>query len=285
MHELQIGDLPLEAVLLPEAGARLHRLTAFGQDLLRTPPDPATHLREPFFWGGYVMAPWCNRFPAGLTEVNGRRVQLASNFPDGSAIHGQAYARPFSVSESDGALTLRAGEDGWPWPYQLSLTAAIDETVLDLYWQLTNLADEPMPAGIGFHPWWRRPVRLRVAASHAFDSNVAPPTEPRPVTGASDLRMLAAPASGLDGTWTDAVPPAVELAWPHLGVRADVTTSPNARFVAVASPADLDAIAVEPQTHAPDGLRRLLDGRSDGLALLPPGATLALDVQVDVSRS
>ena len=70
MRELHLGDGPLEAVLLPEAGARLHRLRAFGHDLLRTPSDADDHLREPFFWGGYVMAPWCNRLAAGTTSLS-----------------------------------------------------------------------------------------------------------------------------------------------------------------------------------------------------------------------
>ena len=54
--------------------------------------------------------------------------------------------------------------------------------------------------------------------------------------------------------------------------------------MAVATPPDLDAIAVEPQTHAPDGLRRLLDGRADGLAWLPAGESLALDLEIRVRR-
>jgi aldose 1-epimerase len=286
MRELQIGDGPLTAVVLPEAGARLHRLRAFGHDLLRTPPDPAMHLREPFFWGGYVMAPWCNRVKPGTTDLHGRSIRLAANFPDGSAIHGQVHAVPWSAADGrDATMTVRAGADGWPWPYQVSLLATADDASLALRWGLTNLADEPMPAGIGFHPWWRRPIQLRVDAGLAYASNVAPTTEPEPVTGALDLRELGSPADGLDGTWTDAATPAVELAWPDLGLRATMMASAAARYVAVATPPGLEAIAVEPQTHAPDGLARLLDGRSDGLVLLPPGATLALDVEIDVRRA
>ena len=63
-----------------------------------------------------------------------------------------------------------------------------------------------------------------------------------------------------------------------------MAASIGARFVAVATPPDLDAIAVEPQTHAPDGLRRLLDGRADGLAWLPAGESLALDLEIQISR-
>jgi hypothetical protein len=49
--------------------------------------------------------------------------------------------------------------------------------------------------------------------------------------------------------------------------------------VAVATPTSLDATAVEPQTHAPWGLRRLAAGDPDGLALLGPGEVLGLELR------
>jgi aldose 1-epimerase len=281
VRELRIGDGSLEAVLLPEAGARLHRLRAFGHDLLRTPSDPAEHLRDPFFWGGYLMAPWCNRLAAGATTVAGRTVDLVANFPDGSAIHGQVHAVAWTVTDS-ATCSVRAGGDGWPWPYEVTLAAEAGDTSLSLRWRLTNLADEPMPAGIGFHPWWRRPVRVRVDAGLAYASNANPTPDPRPISGGLDLRSLGFPADGLDGTWTDASMPPVALAWPERGVRATIVPSAGARYMAVATPADVDAIAVEPQTHAPDGLQRLLDGRADGLAWLPAGESLALDLEIQI---
>jgi aldose 1-epimerase len=284
MRERTVGDGPLEAVLLPEAGARLHRLRAFGQDLLRTPADPADHLRDPLFWGGYVMAPWCNRIAAGATPVNGRAVRLASNFADGSAIHGQVYARPW-IETGAGAFSVRAGDDGWPWPYEVTLAAEAHGARLSLAWRLTNLADEPMPAGLGFHPWWQRPIQVCVPGGLTYGSNIGPTAEPQPVSGAFDLRTLGAPASGLDGTWTVASAAQVELAWPEIGLRAAITAAADARYVAVANPDDLDAVAVEPQTHAPDGLQRLLDGRTDGLALLPGGESLAFELEVVVNRA
>ena len=39
--ELVLRSDELEVVILPELGGRIHRLRAFGTDLLRTPPDPA----------------------------------------------------------------------------------------------------------------------------------------------------------------------------------------------------------------------------------------------------
>jgi hypothetical protein len=56
------------------------------------------------------------------------------------------------------------------------------------------------------------------------------------------------------------------------------------RYVVAASPGALDAIAIEPETHAPQGLRRLLSGEPGGLMLLDPGRRLDLGVELAVSR-
>ncbi len=109
----------LEVVMLPKLGARIHRLRAFGIDLLRTPPTRAVHKRDPFFWGAYVMAPWCNRVAAHPFEVAGRTVDLAPNFPDGTAIHGQVYARPWLISP-EGSMRIGGGGNGWPWAYEVT---------------------------------------------------------------------------------------------------------------------------------------------------------------------
>src|SRR5512141_1103186 len=90
------ADGPIEPELLPGIGARLHRLRAFGHDLLRTPDDPSVHLRDPFRWGAYVMAPWCNRIAATPVTVDGELVALLPNFEDGTAIHGQVSTAPWT---------------------------------------------------------------------------------------------------------------------------------------------------------------------------------------------
>lgn len=284
MRELVVRSEAIEAVLLPEVGARLHRLRAFGVDLLRTPPDPATHRDDPFFWGGYVLAPWANRLDPGPAEAAGRTVDLASNFDDGSAIHGQVYARPWDLL-TDRRLRVLAGGDGWPWTYEVTLEVAADETTLRLDLELRNLDDAPMPAGLGLHPWFRQPVAVAVHAERVFPSNSAPEPEPRPVAGPHDLRALGRMAPDLDATWEGLGEPPVEFAWPDEGIAARLTFDAPARYVTAASPSGVAAVAVEPQTHVPRGLARLRDGSVGGLALLAPGASLRLAMRLSVERA
>jgi aldose 1-epimerase len=277
---LSLADGPIEVEVLPAVGARLHRLRAFGHDLLRTPDDPAAHVGDPFRWGAYLMAPWCNRIAAVPTEVDGETVMVPSNFPDGTAIHGQVYDARWNV-EPDGSFSITAGGDGWPWRYRCSLRVTIADVVLTIEQSLTNLAETTMPAGLGIHPWFRRPLELAVHADAVVASNLAPGASIEIVSGAYDLRAPRPVPDDLDSTWLAPTDPAAELHWPELGVRATIRVRSDAGVcVVVASPTSLDAVAVEPQTHAPQGLRRFLAGEPGALRALEPGGTIGLTTEL-----
>ena len=282
IQRLEVRSDDIEAVVLPGCGARLHRLRAFGRDLLRTPDDPVVHWDDPFFWGAYPMAPWCNRVPPGKHVIDGRTVVLTPNFVDGTAIHGQLFRAPWTVVE-DTRLTVSAGGDGWPWTYDVTLDLAVGADRLELAYRLDNTSDAAMPAGLGLHPWFRKPVRLTVPARRVFPVNADPPPWPEPVAGAFDLREPGPLADDLDATWTDLDERAVVLSWPDVSARMEFSAS--AGFVVAASPAQLDAVAVEPQTHAPDGLARLAGGLPGGLTVLAPGESLELRVSWTVTRA
>jgi aldose 1-epimerase len=289
VKQLRIAAGPLEVVVLPAVGARLHRLRAFGQDLLRTPADPAIHRREPFAWGAYVMAPWCNRIAAGRVEVEGRIVALTPNHVDGSVLHGQVSASEWQV-EATGptavACRVSAGGDGWPWTYAVWQQVEVLGSTVRVRQRLTNTSPWPMPAGLGLHPWFRQPVEVAIRAAAVHPSNVDPEphSTPRPVDGPFDRRAGGPMPVGLDATWTTLDDPPVELAWPAAGLRATLRTSPPLDYIVAASLPGLDAVAVEPQTHAPQGLRRLLRGEPGGLAVLPPGGEISHAIRIEVER-
>jgi aldose 1-epimerase len=282
IDRLTDGDLEVE--VLPELGARLHRVRAFGTDILRTPPDPADHRADPFFWGGYVMAPWCNRVEPHAMEVGGRRVELGVNFRDGTAIHGQVYVAPWSDT-GDGAYEIRAGGDGWPWPYEVGARYTVADATLRWELSVTNLADEPMPAGIGIHPWFLRPIEVAIRAASVYPSNMATEAHPEPVEGTLDLRTLAPMPDDLDGCWTDLEDPAVVVRWPAAGLTMRMHAGTTSPVIVAASPSDVDAVAIEPETHAPQAIRRLHGAEPLGLEWLAPGASLVLDSSLVFERA
>jgi len=279
MDPLAYSSASIEAEFLPDLGARLHRLRVFGRDLLRTPDDLRAYAREPFLWGSFVMAPWCNRIEAGTVRVGSREVRLSPNFPDGTAIHGQVYLLPWELQQ-DGTLRVRVDGDGWPWEYEVAQLIEVSDGQLRLDYMLTNRSTEPMPAGIGIHPWFRKPVLLAIHGDAVYGQNTETSAQPEPVHGPLDLRTLREMPDDLDATWTELARPPVRLLWPTLGVQATMNvTAPDVLIVA-ASPASLEAIAVEPQTHVPQGLRRLLNHEPGALAMLGPDESLGMTVEL-----
>lgn len=280
VEELAFRSADLEVVVLPSAGGRLHRLRAFGHDLLRTPDDPRDHLREPFVWGAYPMAPWCNRIEPGPTVVGGRTIRLRANTPDGSALHGQVAAARWEVVGDD-SLRIRAGGGGWPWEYEVMERVEVHGQTVRLSLALTNLSAESMPAGLGLHPWLRTPLEVAIPADSVYPSNLSTPPAPVPVAGDLDLRLLLPPANELDGTWTALAEPTIELRWPGLGLAATLALGAPTVCIVVATPSGRGAIAIEPQTHAPQGIRRLLADEPDAMTMLEPGGSLRLAMSLE----
>jgi aldose 1-epimerase len=272
----------VSVTVLPQLGARVHSVSAFGVDLLHTAAAPSAHRGDPFFWGGYHMAPWCNRLATGPVPVGRRTVDLASNFPDGTAIHGQVSNAPWEVRD-EGLFGISGGGAGWPWTYDVTLRVTVGEATLRLDYALTNTADDPMPAGVGWHPWFRSPSTVRFAARRVFPDNTGTEPQPEPVAGPFAVTGDGPLADGIDATWADIGDPAVELAWPD-GLAATMSTDVADAVVVAANPAARRATAIEIQTHAPDGLRRLLGGEPYGMRLLAPGATLPLRIDLSFAR-
>jgi aldose 1-epimerase len=279
LDERSFVDGPIEVVVLPEVGARIHRLQAFGYDLLRTPTDPDEHRRDTFFWGAYPMAPWCGRVEAAPITLGGKRVDFRPNFPDGTAIHGQVHARPWDALD-DGSFRIRAGGDEWPWAYEVGFRVRIDGETVRLDYTLTNRSEEPMPGGIGVHPWWRHPLRLAIHAERVFTPNQGTPPEAEPVSGSFDLRELGIMAPEPDATWTDLSDPPVEFEWPDAGIRGTMRADAPSLYIVAANRVDLGGTAVEPQTNVPQPFRRLLNDEPGAPAWLGSGEDLQLRVEL-----
>ena len=114
-------------------------------------------------------------------------------------------------------------------------------------------ADEPMPAALGWHPWFLRrgDPRLRVdAASYQLTRRLVPTGESAPVSRRTDLRD--GPALGrrrLDLCYLAAVPPAV-VTWPELELT--IAFEPSPAPLVVYTPRD--SFCVEPLTAPPNAL-------------------------------
>jgi len=246
--ELSAG--PNRVVLDPRRGGRLASWTMGGEELLVGPPDDAD---ASIHWGWFVMAPWPGRLANGRFEWQGRTLQLGRTHGR-HAIHGLTWNRPWSVEEASresATLTIELPRDQWPMGGRVRQRVTISPTRVRLETEIE--ADEPMPAALGWHPWFLRrgDPRLRVdAASSQVTEGMVPTGAKAAVRGATDLRR--GPALGrrrLDLCYLGAGSPAV-VTWPDLELTIEFEPAPAP--VVVYTPRD--SFCVEPLTAPPNAL-------------------------------
>jgi aldose 1-epimerase len=246
-RRLMLAADGVEAVVDLEAGGRISSFVVDDRELLVTDGD------GPIAWGSFPMAPYAGRVRNGWFEFGGRRWDLPMKLPP-HAIHGTVLDRPWQALDE---RTIEA-DLGPDWPFagraiqRFELEAGRFTSRLELH------ADEPMPASIGWHPWFRRRPPAVGSGSLA---------KPGPEPGAVELEldagaMFRRDADGITtrdlvvptaGPWDDCFtdlrhPP--RLRWPGFLELTIVSDCPM--WVVYTVPAD--ALCVEPQTAPPDAL-------------------------------
>lgn len=283
---LAAGDVSVE--ILPDVGGRVHRIAVAGHDLLRTPPQPDAAKDDPFFWSSFVMAPWCNRVPAARLLTADGPVTLHPNWVDGSALHGEVYARPWRHL-GDGRLQVAGGGSDFPWSYTVRAEVRVDPAGMSYDLTLTNEGTTAMPAGLGWHPWFRADggsLQLRAAPGRRYplDPGYIPAGDPEPLSSGDYDPSCGGPLPwGAHELYTQLAERTVTLHWPSRDLWGVLSFSADADHLIMYAHEPADAVAVEPQTHAIDGHRRAVLGLSGGVRLLGPGEALSVRYRLSVS--
>ncbi len=157
LHWLKSGKL--EVALAPEAGGRIAQIRYDGMDWLVSEEEGGA---AAIAWGCYPMVPWAGRIRRGRFRFDGEPYELPLNFGK-HAIHGVGFTRPWQVNslEADTAtLSLALPQDAY-WPFGGAATQIIQLGTDRLELHLSVRADRhPMPAVLGWHPWFRKPEQL-----------------------------------------------------------------------------------------------------------------------------
>jgi len=258
-------------VLDPVRGGRLASWTVDGQELLVGAPDDVD---ASIHWGCFVMAPWPGRLAGGRFEWRGTTIRLRQTHGR-HAIHGLTWNRPWTVESAtaDAAtLSIELPRDEWPMGGRVRQRLEVTRTGLRLDAEIE--AVEPMPAALGWHPWFRRrgDPRLRVDADRLqVTRGMVPTGAVEAVEGRTDLR--AGPRLGvrrLDLAYVAARSPVV-ITWPDLELR--IAFEPSPAPLVVYTPAA--SICVEPLTATPNALALApAMRRSAGVRILAAGESL-----------
>ena len=236
----------------------------------------------------FPLVPYCNRIRGGSFTFRDREVRLAPNMAgDASPLHGQGWLgewRVESKTDAEAVLVFEHESGEWPWAYAARQSFALDAGGLDLRLSCRNESADPMPCGLGFHPYFPCGAATRIETDVAevwtVDENVLPvarmPAEGRYAIGDD-------PVCGRDldngyGGWSGRTL-LTDPDWPY----EMALSSPDARFFQLYSPRQGGIFVAEPVTHAnaalnePEG-----DWPSLGLRILEPGEEMTLEARIAI---
>jgi aldose 1-epimerase len=243
MLELTAGDAVAE--VSPADGGRIAALSVGGHHLLVT----GDHTLDPMTWGCFPMVPFAGRVRGGRFTHAGRSIELPCNLPP-NAIHGTGFVSRWDVLDhgiDHAEMTCRLA-----WPLGGTAHQHLQLTPDAIVCVLTVIAGhDPMPATIGFHPWFVKPIAdsFEFGAMYELDADGLP-------TG----RLVTPTPRPWDDCFIDPLRP-VSLTIPRLPPAGSGRPA-GSLVVSVASDCDhwviFDRLAhstcVEPQSGPPDAV-------------------------------
>ena len=241
---LSRGDLQLE--IAAEAGGRIAQI--WWKDVDQLVGHAASNAAM-IGWGCYPMVPWAGRIRHGRFELEGHHHQLPLNM-GAHAIHGLGFAMPWRV-ELHGPHRLELSlalpqDERWPFGGRAFQRIEVEEDHLRLELSV-QAGSVAMPATIGWHPWFRKPERVRFSPTAVY---------PRDSHGIATLPIKTPSAGPWDDCFVNTETVRLERASHALALSSDCThwvvydEDPNATCIEPQS-GPTDAFNIEPFVLAP----------------------------------
>lgn len=262
------GDWSLS--VRPEMGGALTGCRYRGKHVLR----PAVAGRGVLGASAFPMVPFVGRIDQGRFVHDGAAYRVPPNFPpEPHAIHGHGWQSAWTHGVIHGGLRLelKSADPRWPWPIEATQTFVPDGDLMIVELQLTNLGETPMPAGLGWHPYFQAEGASLAAHVTAAWGGERAHTQV-PCEGADCLSEQTS-VSQLDLDCCFEWPGGMAEIWLGNGLKVRMEAGEMARRLTLYAPAGEDFFCVEPVTQAPDAVN-MADPEAAGLRRLAPGETL-----------
>ncbi len=330
----------LEVVVLPGRAMNLFQVKAYlpgkGEITLLNSPsllEAEKYLDEQdneqgqnsFKLGGAALLPWANRIRGKVsadgktieTTVAGKQVTLPADWAgkkpgaEKHSIHGLMLKSKFEnvvtqngPTESSVSGSFHAGNFGGRWPSQtdVSVRTVLKNDALEVTVTAKNVGNEPLPMGIGMHPYFalpsgdRKQARLqlpgdKLAVVNNYD-DAFPTGEIVPVK-ATDYDFTAPGGKALGTMFLDDSFPnpkrdangnaVVEIIDPAAQYGLRITAlSPDVKAIQVYAPVNKNFIAVEPQFNLNDPYGKVWGKTDTGMTLLQPGQSVSWRMRLEV---
>ncbi len=272
---------PLRCDIVPGLGGAIAGLWIDDIAVLRSTPGAAlATVRDS---GSYPLVPYSNRIAHATLKWNGTSHPLVQNFPpEPHAIHGVGWQRPWSLLEAQAQFALLSFEHrpdaDWPFAFDSSQAFRLGADALELTLSVTNQSAQAAPFGLGWHPYFVKRARSRIA----FDATG------RWEMGSDKLPTHRVPSRGLDvdcaaldvdhcfDGWTGVLHLRDELLHTRLSSslgRLVVFTNDRRNFV-----------AIEPVSHVNNAVNMDAAAADTGVQILQPGQSMTAQMRIEVER-
>ncbi len=275
------------AEVAPAIGGALLSLSYKGEPILRPTPAEAIEAGDVRLTAGYPMIPYANRIDHGRFSFGGGDHRLQpSDIALPHSLHGVGWRRAWTVeAATTKACTLRLvhhPDADWPFAFSAVQQFVLSDQRLTLRMSVTNLEDAPAPAGLGWHPFFRR----RPGEALTFSAKGAWANGPDLLPSAIETdaswnygRGRALDQRGVDNDffgWGGLARLAAP-AGPVVVLRASRAFGGLRLY----TPPGQDFYAVEPVTHLANAINRP-ELKAHAMTLLAPGASLRGDIEIEI---
>ena len=280
--------------LAPDHGGSVTRLSRSNVDILRRSPEGES---DPVELSAFPMVPFSGRIARGRFAWEGTTHTLPANFPpEPHSIHGFGWQSRWDVagySESSSTLQYEYRGKDWPWWFDAAQAFSLHPWGLQLVMTIQNRSQTPMPAGLGWHPYFPSSGAVIQSVTESIIENGADmiPLRRVPVSAGNDLRhprpiepLELDNAYGVAAAGAERLPQQPEdrrhvLTWPDRTVT--LQCSPALSTVVVYSPPGQGFFCVEPASHPPDAINT----EPHSLHRLAPGESLQVRIALAVTES
>lgn len=291
MDLVRLRTANLELALSPSVGGSIASFDWLGDGASRTPLMRGCHSGSinVLEAASFPLVPFVNRICGSRFTFRGREILLRPNMAgDANVLHGQGWLGAWSVlfaTETEAELAFEHPAGEWPWAYEARQHFALDAGGLTLRLSCLNASAEPMPCGLGQHPYFpcgpETVIDTLVTHAWEIDEQVLP-TAKVPATGRFDLRDRKVCGQGLDHGFAGWGGEArlSDPGWPV----ALTLSSPDAGFFQLYSPPEGGLFVAEPVSHANAALNAPEQEWPElGLRVLAPGEEMSLTMRLAVT--
>lgn len=313
VETVQLSDAThkTEVTVVPSIGNIGYRMMVNGKNVFWVPYENLGDMKaKPAMGGAPFLGPWANRLGQDSFYANGKLYHLnpgLANFQrdaNQKPIHGLLRFSPLwrvaKLEADEHAAWVTSRLEFWKYPelmaqfpfaHVIEMTYRLSNGSLEVETTLENLATEPMPVGIGFHPYFqihdapRDEWRVHVAArdKYTLSPQLIPKGGSTPLTIADPLPLKGTQLDDVFGNLKRGADGRAVFSVEGKREKVTVSYGPKYTVAVVYAPPGRSFICFEPMSAITDAFNLAQSGAYKELQSIPPGGKWTESFRVSAS--